>query len=151
MDSWEHHGISCRCSAGRFPHHAALNDIIKRSLQTAGLPSLLEPVGLDRGDGKRPDGIDHCPFKRGKSLCWDCTCVDTFAESNLIRSAILAGTAANDAETRQRGNYPILSDCALFEPLAIDVCYFSSSALLYYFFATLYIFLYILWTSAYNS
>ena len=34
-----------------------INNIIKRSLDTAGLHSILEPVGLDRGDGRRPDGV----------------------------------------------------------------------------------------------
>ena len=28
----------------------------------AGFPSQLEPVGLERGDGKRPDGITLFPF-----------------------------------------------------------------------------------------
>ena len=30
--------------------------------------SQLEPVGLDRGDGKRPDDITLFPFQSGKSL-----------------------------------------------------------------------------------
>ena len=49
------HPLSCRFSAGRFPRHSAINNIIKRSLDTADLHSILEPVGLDRGDGRRPD------------------------------------------------------------------------------------------------
>ena len=44
------HGLSCRYSAGRFPRHSAMNDVVKRALQKAGLPSVLEPPGLDRGD-----------------------------------------------------------------------------------------------------
>ena len=77
MDSRGLHGLSCKYSAGRHPRHSALNDVIKRSLQTAGVPSILEPVGIDRGDGKRPDGITIFPFSRGKCLCWDATCVYT--------------------------------------------------------------------------
>ena len=34
-----------------------MNGVIKRALQKAGLPSVLEPNGLDRGDGSRPDGL----------------------------------------------------------------------------------------------
>ena len=61
-----------------------MNDVVKRALQKAGLPSVLEPPGLDRGDGSRPDGITVFPFSGGKSLVWDCTCVDTFAGVHLV-------------------------------------------------------------------
>ena len=37
------HPFACRLSAGRFPRHSAVNNIIKRSLDTAGLQSILEP------------------------------------------------------------------------------------------------------------
>ena len=47
--------FSCRLSAGRLPRHSTLNDIIKRALSSAGFNAVLVPVGLDRGDGKRPD------------------------------------------------------------------------------------------------
>ena len=40
------HGLSCKSSKGRHICHAAINDIIHRSLTTAGLPSRLEPPGL---------------------------------------------------------------------------------------------------------
>ena len=40
---------------------AALNDIIHRALTTSHIPSRLEPTGLDRSDGKRPDGITMVP------------------------------------------------------------------------------------------
>ena len=71
------HGLSCEYSAGCFPRHFAKNDVIKRALQTAGLPSVLEPHGLDRGESSRPDNIAF-PFSCGSSLVWNCTCVDTF-------------------------------------------------------------------------
>ena len=69
--------------ADRHPRHAALNDVVKRALQRVGLPSVLEPPGLDRGDGSRPDGITVFPLSQGRSLVWDCTCVDTFAKTHL--------------------------------------------------------------------
>ena len=65
------HGHSCKFSGERWPRHAALNYIIKRGLQSAGVLSILEPVGVDREDGKRPDGIAVFPFSNGKSLCCD--------------------------------------------------------------------------------
>ena len=69
MDSLGLHGLSCKFSAGRHPRHSAPNYVVKRSLRGAGVPSILEPVGVDSGDGKRPDGIAVFPFSRGKSLC----------------------------------------------------------------------------------
>ena len=69
VDSSGHHGLACQKSAGRCPRHSAVNDIVKRGLVTAGIPAMLEPVGLDRGNGKCPDGITVFPFSQGKSLC----------------------------------------------------------------------------------
>lgn len=45
--------MPCKVSAGC----SALNDIIKRALQSAGIPSILETAGHDRGYGKRPDSM----------------------------------------------------------------------------------------------
>ena len=62
------HPSSCRFSAGRFPLHFAINNIKKISLANAGLHSIQEPIGLDRGDGRRLDGVTSIPFKCGKAL-----------------------------------------------------------------------------------
>ena len=83
--------------------------LIKIALQKAGLPSVLEPPGLDIGDGSRPDGITVFPFSGGRSSVWDCTCVDTFAGVHLNRSAMEAGIAANCAEERKCGKYATLA------------------------------------------
>jgi len=120
MDTRGLHGLSCRFSAGRLPRHSALNEIVKRSLQSAGIPSVLEPAGMDRGDGKRPDGVTVFPFARGKSLCWDATCVDTFAETNLLSSAVSPGKAASEAEKAKRRKYSALSNRYRFEPIAVE-------------------------------
>lgn len=120
MDSKGLHGLSCRYSAGRHPRHSAMNDVVKRALLKAGLPSVLEPPGLDRGDGSRPDGITVFPFSRGRSLVWDCTCVDTFAEGHLNRSAVEAGSAATGAEERKRRKYEALGRVHQFEPIAVE-------------------------------
>ena len=68
MDSRGLHGLSYKYSAGRFPRHLAMNDVVKKTLQKAGLPSPLELSGLDRGDGSRPDGITVFLFSGGRSL-----------------------------------------------------------------------------------
>ena len=62
---------------------------MKRSLDTAGIHSILEPVGLDRGDGKRPDGLMSFPFKGGKAFAWD----DSFSASNLSSTILNPGSA----------------------------------------------------------
>ena len=46
---------------------------IKRSLEAAKVPGHLEPTGLYRSDGKRPDGATLVPWKRGKVLVLDAT------------------------------------------------------------------------------
>ena len=60
------HGFSCRWSQGRYHGHTAINVIIHRALSSAKIPSRLEPSGLYRSDGKRPDGISVVPWRRGK-------------------------------------------------------------------------------------
>ena len=120
VDEFGLHPLSCRLSAGRFPRHSALNDVVKRGLEAAGFPSQLEPVGLDRGDGKRPDGITMFPFKSGKALIWDATCTDSFSPGNIISSAVDPGSAARAAEELKVNKYDSLSDRFLFVPVAIE-------------------------------
>lgn len=120
MDARGLHGLSCRYSAGRHPRHAALNDVIRRALQSAGVPSVLEPVGVDRGDGKRPDGLTVFPFSNGKCLCWDATCVDTYAGTHLNNSAMSPGKAACAAEVSKRRKYAELGARYRFEPVAVE-------------------------------
>lgn len=114
------HPLSCRMSAGRIPRHAALNDIVRRGLTSAGIPSILEPVGLDRGDGKRPDGITIFPYRHGRCLVWDATCTDTFSQRALVPSATQPGTAANAAEEKKVEKYRELSNRYLFTPIAVE-------------------------------
>ena len=38
------HGLSCQFSKGRHPQHASLNDLVKRALESAEIPSHLEPM-----------------------------------------------------------------------------------------------------------
>ncbi|XP_049886857.1 uncharacterized protein LOC126381429 [Pectinophora gossypiella] len=114
------HALSCcRCS-GRFPRHHALNDIVRRALISANIPCVLEPPGLSRSDGKRPDGLTMVPWQRGKCLLWDATCVSTFAASHLSRTAQTAGAAAEFAASRKREKYSALEGNYLFVPLAFE-------------------------------
>ena len=54
-------------SEGRHHCHAAVNDIIHRTLVAAHVLRL-EPPGLLRSDGKRPDGVTVVPW-------WKASCV----------------------------------------------------------------------------
>ena len=76
-------GLSCRWSEGHHSRHSSLNDIIHRALSAAKISARLEPSGVARSDGKRPDGISMVPWKEGKLLVWDATCRDTLAPSHL--------------------------------------------------------------------
>ena len=120
IDAYGLHPLSCKMSTGRFPRHAALNDIVRRALTSAGFPSSLEPSGLDRGDGKRPDGITLFPFKHGKPLIWDATCCDSFAPSNMLKSATDPSSAARNAEALKVAKYSALTDRYIFEPVAVE-------------------------------
>ena len=57
VDARGTHGLSCKRGAGRSIRHHKLNDIIHRALTRASTPSVLEPPGLSRTDGKRPDWL----------------------------------------------------------------------------------------------
>ena len=68
MDAKGYHGLSCRLNEGTLSRHAEINSIIKRCLGKIGLPSIFKPSELDRGDGRRLDGITTFPWKHGKCL-----------------------------------------------------------------------------------
>ena len=65
VDSLGTHGLSCCSSSGRHCRLAAVNDIVKSSLDSAKIPSHLEPSGLYRSDGRRPDGASIVLWKGG--------------------------------------------------------------------------------------
>ena len=79
VDAFGTHRLWCRFSAGRITRHSTLSDVVRLGLSSAGISSILEPSGLDRGDGKPPDGM--YPYSRGSCIIWDATCVTTFVSS----------------------------------------------------------------------
>ena len=48
---------------------------------SADYAAIAEPKGLFNMDSKIPDGMTTFPYKEGKPLAWDFTCVDTVADS----------------------------------------------------------------------
>ena len=87
---------------------------------SAGFPSILEPVGTCREDGKRPDGLTLIPWKDGKCLLWDATCVDTLAACHIAGTAGNAGAAALEAEYKKRTKYQSLEAQYIFTPLGFE-------------------------------
>lgn len=119
VESNGHNALSCGRCAGRFPRHHALNDVVRRALVSANVPCVLEPPGLSRTDGKRPDRLTLVPWHRGKCLIWDATCVSTFVASHLGRTTSMAGAAAETAALRKRDKHSALQNY-LFVPPAVE-------------------------------
>lgn len=121
VDELGHHGLSCQKSAGRIPRHAALNDVLRRALASANIPAKLEPNGIVRSDGKRPDGLTLIPWQQGRCLVWDVTCVDTLAPSHVRATCVRAGAAAAGAEILKTRKYDeIAAGCYMFSPLGFE-------------------------------
>ena len=97
-----------------------MNDIIHRTLSSAGISSRLEPPGLLRDDGKRPDGMSLVPWSKGKPIVWDATCPDSFAASHRSHAAHGAGCVAGHAERKKSEKYAHLAPTYQFQPVAIE-------------------------------
>ena len=120
MDHLATHGLSCRKSQGRHSRHAAINDLIKRSLAAVKIPAHLEPTGISRSDGKRPEGATIVPWKGGRVLVWDATCPDTLAPSHITLATREAGAVADEAERKKKQKYSSLMTTHHFVPIAIE-------------------------------
>jgi hypothetical protein len=67
--------------------------------------STLEPNGLSRDDGKRPDEMTLVPWINGQPLVWDVTIVDTLADSYVLKTSEVSGFAAEMACKRKHSKY----------------------------------------------
>ena len=119
-DAKGQHALSCHKLSGRRFRHDAVNNLIQRAFNSAGVEAVREPVGLSTSDNLRPDGLTLVPWSRGKSLIWDFTCPHTLAESNVHPSSVKAGSAASTAETRKRKKYESLADKYMMVPVAVE-------------------------------
>jgi hypothetical protein len=120
VDEQGMHGLSCQKSAGRLSRHHFINDTLQRALASAQVPSIREPNGLFRHDGKRPDGLSLTPWSRGKCLLWDATCIDTLANSYLHRTCIQPGAAARFGEEKKRNKHLEVTNDYIFCPFAVE-------------------------------
>ena len=119
VDEFALHGLSCRKSRGRHPHHAAINMLLQRALASARVPSHLEPPGILRADGRRPDGASVTSWKQGRILVWDAMCPDTFAPSHVALAAREACAVAFKAEQQNNRKYSHLCTTHYFSPFAV--------------------------------
>jgi hypothetical protein len=117
VDSFGVHGLSCKKSEGRHYRHASLNNLFLRALSSAGIPARLEPSGLSRSDGKRPDGATMVPWAYGKPLIWDVTCPDTLAQCYRSLSSVSSGAVAAQAEFKKINKYKSFDN---FTPISIE-------------------------------
>ena len=79
----------------------------------------LEPKGLDRTDGKCPDGITMVPWKNRNLLVWGS---DSYAPSHLAQSTMAAGAVASQAEDWKKAKYLYLEGHPgiCFTPIAYE-------------------------------
>lgn len=115
-----HHALSCSLSKGKYYRHQVMNKTFGVAFRSAGLPVKLEPPGLSRRDGKRPDGLTCYPWSHGKSLVWDVTVVDTVAPSYLKWSSVQSGSVADNAERDKHNHYTDIKNQYIFTPLAFE-------------------------------
>ena len=96
--SW--HGLK---RAGRFSSYSNLNALIKQSLSSTHLPSVLEPPHLSRTNQKRPDVLTLVPWAVGKQLLWDVTVKDSLAPSIISAGSVCKpGTAAAEEKRAKK-------------------------------------------------
>jgi hypothetical protein len=90
-------------------------------LNSIHVNSTLEPNGLSRDDGKRPDGMTLIPWIKGQPLVWDVTIVDTLADSYVLKTSEVSGFAAEMACKRKHSKYSsIISSNYIFKGLAFE-------------------------------
>src|SRR5271155_809314 len=120
VDARGTHGLACRQNVGRMLRHHHLNDMFCRSFARANIPSVKEPVGLSRSDGKRPDGMTLVPWQGGKCLTWDVTVVDTLAKSLLPITSQTQGGSVEEATSLKVAKYAPLTKNYAFAPIAFE-------------------------------
>ena len=106
------HGLG-RWSEGRHHRSSAIYDIIVgNALQSAHIPSHLEPLGLHRADGKRPEGATMVPSFRGDGIA-----TADINNSLVIRMIINYEGGSGDDDYfcfKVMGTQPCLQDLFLF-------------------------------------
>jgi len=108
------HSFVCKQAPSKTARHHALNDVVARAFDAAGIPVSKEPAGL-----RCTNGMTLIPWQAGKSAVCDVTVVCTSAVSYLNSSAHEAGAAAEFAASRKTAKYVSLAAGSLIFP---DCC-----------------------------
>ena len=98
-------------------------DIVHRAYSSTCISSRLESAGISQLDGKWPDGIAMVPWKHGKLLVWDATCLDTFAPCILRQKAsseVDVRAVAAMAEEKKLAKCSDLEQSHSFIPVAVE-------------------------------
>ena len=120
---------SIKCTRNSWHMLSLLNDnwsqscnklILHRAFLSAGIPATLEPSGLSRSDGKRPDGLTLVPWEWGKPLLWDTTIPDSLDASYRPKAISEPGAVAAMAESKKATKYAHLSISHIFTPVAVE-------------------------------
>jgi hypothetical protein len=85
-----------------FSRHSVIKEILRQAFSPVSVPTLLEPPGMLRADGKRADGLTLVLWSRGKCLVWDATCTDRLCRSSVGSTSRSPGAAAKRSERRKR-------------------------------------------------
>ena len=101
---------------GKFLHHNSINEVIKCTLDSAKVPSVVEPSGISQLDGMCPYGTSLIAWSQGKPLVWDVTCPNPLAASHINSARKGTGTVSDEAERKKRGNMPV-SQATIFSSL----------------------------------
>jgi hypothetical protein len=64
------HGLSCQKNAGRISRHIPPSTTSSTVFAFVHVPVVLEPSGVYRDDGKRPNGVTLSPWSKDKYLLW---------------------------------------------------------------------------------
>lgn len=76
---------------------------------------------VDRGDRKRPDGMNMIPWSRGESLVWDVMLVNSVGEIYLLLTSREACAAAGAAKDRKKLRYESLVKRFIFKSLGFEI------------------------------
>lgn len=120
LDTHGNHQLVCPRLCSRLARHSMCNNVIKETFRSAKIPASLEPLGLLRHDGRRPDGVSLIPVERGRAIAWDFTCVNRLAASHVILGTQDGPTVANKAEERKNEHYKDMPANIIFEPVAVE-------------------------------
>lgn len=83
VDQFGRQGLKCQKSASSLTSHDEFSN------------RYLEPPGMCRNDGKRPDALTLIPWSHVKCLMWNVACCDIFADGYKRSSAISTGRLLN--------------------------------------------------------